>query len=638
MPGIDDLVDGLAGGGSNIDALVDGLAGDSGPEAEMTVGEPEVIKTETPKARDAGSWWESLARGALPPRQDAAQRGLEGAKDSGISPLSPEDAKALESGRNALSASGYMNVGPDGVEVMPDPVRALGGAGLNWAGNAAMGAAAPLARGTMLEAVKESGPALAQLAAGGGLSGAGASVLSGADSAVDVAKGAATGAGIGAVAPVLAQGLGNVAEAAAKKANELRTHVFMNPAQRAAYRAAKGNDALAALGQSAKDAGLLKGGILPPTAARVRDNAERVMAESGAGIGSFEDDLVKRGVNADVDVRPIGDDLRQTAEFLEKRATSASPAQAEAFRREAAAVQPMETRRMFRPAERPAEQMSLPGMEAPPPAPAAPVVEPEQIPLNFEPPAQMSLPLEAPAPAPIAPPAPAPAPIAAAPAPVQPELPGVPPARAPEPYSEYQAQRSSRSFPEAIADKRQLQNEVKWNQSAMQDSMGGAAAKKTSWTQHAQQIDAALDAAAARGEIAPETLSGYRENMKNFSTAATAFDPAMRMAERQGQVGLSGTDLMTGMALGGGADGGLAMMANKAGRGRLPGLGAAAMDRTANAAQSVSNVTAAAGRAVPAIAAAQEQNPGASKSDIERDANKTTKAALKGWWQHLTGK
>ena len=71
--------------------------------------------------------------------------------------------------------------------------------------------------------------------------------------------------------------------------------------------------------------------------------AARIPASCPAPVGRIGTDVavVKRGVNADVDVRPIGDDLRQTAEFLQKRATSASPAQAEAFRREAAAVQPI---------------------------------------------------------------------------------------------------------------------------------------------------------------------------------------------------------------------------------------------------------------------------------------------------------
>jgi hypothetical protein len=617
MPGIDDLVDGLAGG-SDIDALVDGLAGDSAPEAQMTVGEPEVIKT--PKAPPQGA-----------ATAEAAGQGL----DAPLKDQRPWWQKLTDQATNfsALPDGTYQDPQNPTLEETAratDAKGLTGPAALRHLAEAAVLANAPTPfKGANLAA--RAGNA----AVSGGYQG-GLTSLDQGNSLPQVAEDTAVGAGLG----LGLQGLGEVGVAGGKalmdSANKLRTHIFMTPAQRAAYKAAKGGDeALAKLGADARKAGLFKGGIGPATAKRVEANADRVMAESGGNIGSFEDDLVSGGVNPDVDVRPIGENLRTGAEFLDQRGTAATPAQAEAFRREASAVQPTETRKMFRPEGLEGEQMSLPGVpEAPTPAPAPPPMPTEQVPLDFES-NQMSLPLDAPRPAPPAPPAPAPAPPPAPRTPAQAELPGVPVAETPEPFTTYEHERTYRPFSEAVADKRALQDQIKWNKSAMQDSMGGEAARKTSWQGHADQIDKALDAAAARGEIAPEALAGYRDNMKNFSTAATVYDPAMRMAERQGQIGLGAADLLAGAAAG---DMGVSV-ASRAGRGRGAAMGAAITETASEAMTKGGKAAQAAARAVPAIGQALQNNPpGTPKSDIEREANSGTKAQLKGWWQHLTGK
>jgi hypothetical protein len=627
MPGIDDLVDGLAGG-SDIDALVDGLAGDSpAPEAQMTVGEPEVIKAQPDASgqaleRGLGSsavsrakpWYEHLlepnTRGGLLRRADqAVGQGLANGQlteDSAaeVARLEQQKASALKHLTDMGSASGMTKKVS---AQLAGPFMGAGGASIP-----ANMVNAGIQQTLQSAAEDDDRTALENLESGGT-----AALTSGA-----LMKGGELAARAG--------------KALLHSANKLRPRVFMSPGQISTYEAAHPEkDALAKLGARAREAGLFKGGIGPATARRVESNAEKLLATSGPSMGRFEDDLVKSGVNPDVDVRPIGENLRAGADYLDKRATAATPAQAEAFRREAAMVQPMETRKMFRPEGLEGEQMSLPGVpDAPPVPPPAPPMPAEQVPLDFES-NQMSLPLDAPRPAPPAPPAASPAPAPAPPAPVQAELPGVPAAEVPEPFTTYEAERTYRPFSEAIADKRALQDQVKWNKSAMQDSMGGEAARKASWVGHAQQIDAALDSAAARGEITPEALAGYRKDMQNFSTAATVHEPAMRMANRQGEIGLGAADMLAGAAAG---DPGMAL-ASRAGRGRGAASGAAIMEAASATSSAAGSAMTAAGRVIPAIGQAVQNNPpGTPKSDIEREANADTKAQLKGWWQHLTGR
>jgi hypothetical protein len=204
----------------------------------------------------------------------------------------------------------------------------------------------------------------------------------------------------------------------------------------------------------------------------------------------------------------------------------------------------------------------------------------------------------------------------------------------PERFEDIQRLRTERPFSEAIADKRDLQGQIKWNKSAMQDTQGGEAARKASWMGHADQIDKALEEAAAFGKIPPDALEGYRQNMRNFSTAATVHDPAMKMAERQGQIGLGLGDMVAGAAAG---DPGVAL-ASRAGRGRGAAVGAAITETLSEGAAKGGQIAQAAARVVPAITqAAQNNPPGTPKSDIEREANSDTKKQLKGWWQHLTG-
>lgn len=127
--------------------------------------------------------------------------------------------------------------------------------------------------------------------------------------------------GIGAAGLGMAsEGLGQAAAGAGKAANELMTHTFMSAPQRAALRARKGPDALSQLGADADKAGLFKARNLwdrmpfvPVSANRVADNAARVQAESGKAIGDFEDSLASKGVNPDVNVAPIADELHNQA-------------------------------------------------------------------------------------------------------------------------------------------------------------------------------------------------------------------------------------------------------------------------------------------------------------------------------------
>jgi hypothetical protein len=111
-----------------------------------------------------------------------------------------------------------------------------------------------------------------------------------------------------------ATGLDKTAKNAIDKSNELIVQTFMTPAQRAAYQRAHGLDSMRQLGSDARDAGLFKTAILPPRAATVAKNASKVMDETGNKIGNFEDDLLKQGVDPDVSVKPIADELRGVAD------------------------------------------------------------------------------------------------------------------------------------------------------------------------------------------------------------------------------------------------------------------------------------------------------------------------------------
>jgi hypothetical protein len=697
-----------------LDAMLAGAPAPAGnPDAELDAmlagapkapAEPKPVRAPQPDANGAATgrgldapvreptWYERLTQAGLNQEKSAAAARANLPKTA---PVESRYADVLQHG----SAE--------------DAARLYGGAALNFAGQALAGAAP----------VSSIPGMVASSGAGAGLSGAGASLAEG-DPLEDVAKhgtqDALDGAGLAALLGVGVKGAAAAAPVLKKKANEVLTHVFMTPAQRTAYRLAKGKDSLVALGQASRDAGLTdRRGALdllrPVTARRMAENAESKMATTGHGMGAFEDDLSKRGLDVNVDYRPITDKMRADADFVAARSGTNAPRHAAEIRAEADSLQPAETQRRWLPREMPAEQTSLdlPEGSIGNRAPAAPQMSapeqmslpgterqggqmaldfgtaPEQQSLQFGPgtnvpsnqplqgelanrtvgsravgapgavqpslandaswdaanagPAAQSAPAAEQLSMPVAsqqqmfPDAPQSGVTQWSPGSLEGEQAAMSLSHQPERFEDLTRPRPGRPFHEAIADKRQFANEIKWNKGAQTATMGQDAAQKAAWSGLSDQIGHALDAAAARGEITQDALQAYRQNSKDFSTSAAVFDPALRMAEKHGQSGLSAGDLLAATAAGGGVDGGLAVLANKGTRGTYAGAKQGALYNAGGAAEGAAEAGKLGMRAMPAIQAAARENPGAPKSQVEEAANAKTKKALKGWWEILTG-
>lgn len=294
--------------------------------------------------------------------------------------------------------------------------------------------------------------------------------------------------GIGAAGLGMAgEKLGQAAVGARKAADELMTHTFMSAPQRSALRAAKGPDALSKLGKDAQDAGLFKARNLwdrmpfvPVSANRVADNAARVQAESGKAIEDFEDALRAKGVNPDVNVAPIADELRNQGAATGAVRDPAAGGHVSDMNAAADALDP---------------RAAIPG----PPSPG-------------------TMPLQ-----------------------------------------------------DAIATKRFQGDQINWarNPNTTPVRRGEDVARKFTWGQLKDTIQRSLDAEAEKGTISNQDLAKYRGANKNFTTASTAYDPALRMAERQNQRGLSLKDLMAGAVMGG-PTGAVTALGSGAARGKLP--------------------------------------------------------------------
>lgn len=299
---------------------------------------------------------------------------------------------------------------------------------------------------------------------------------------------AALASGIGAAGLGMAgEGLGRAAVGARKAADELMTHTFMSAPQRSALRARKGPDALSQLGADAEKAGLFKARNLwdrmpfvPVSANRVADNAARVQAEAGKTIGDFENSLAAQGVNPDVNVAPIADELRGQGATASAIRDPAAAAHASDMNTAADALDP----------------------RAPIPGPPSPGTMPLQ---------------------------------------------------------------------DAIATKRFQGDQINWARNPNTTPMrrGEDVARKFTWGQLKDTIQRSLDEQAAKGAIDPKALENYRAANKNFTTASTAYDPALRMAERQNQRGLSLKDLMAGAVMGG-PTGAVTALGSGAAHGKLP--------------------------------------------------------------------
>lgn len=477
----------------------------------------------------------------------------------------------------------------------PTMARSFGaGLALPFAGGN-VGAVGKLAASPAGQFAARTGANAAMGALQGGLAGTG-----------DVATDTAVGGALGGAIPAIGEAAGGVAKWAGDKANRLMTHTFMTPAQRSALVARKGQGSLEQLGADADKAGLFKKRnwmdyLRPTTASRVADNASNVMETAGRGIGQFEDDLVSRGVNPDVPVDDIADGLRSQAQTMRGARDLDAARDASVFERQADTL-----------ARTTPEQVSGEIVQPPPLAKKPIMSEPVQESLpGMQEPGQTELPLES------APP---------------PQLGAN--TQALEPTT---AQVTENSIPlsDAITTKRFQGNKVNWQKNPYANTVDQAqdTARKYTWGQLKDTIGRSLDSEAAAGRIDPKSVAKYRQDNKDFSTAATAYDPALRMSERQDQVGLSLPEMIAGGAIGGPA-GALTTMAAKAGRGSGAAATAATLKKIGVTSGGIAKGAPMAGRLSP-IAAAQQTSPDASKDEVQETANEDLKERLQNWWERL---
>lgn len=221
------------------------------------------------------------------------------------------------------------------------------------------------------------------------------------------------------------------------------------------------------------------------------------------------------------------------------------------------------------------------------------------------------------------------------------------------------AERGALTLEQAIANKRDLGSNVNWMRNAnTSDSPAAEVARKYLFGGLKDKISSTLENEAAAGRIDPQKVAAYKRANTTFSTAAAVADPALKMAERNEQSGLSLRDLLAGSALGGGPVGGLATLAAKGSRGSGASMTARGLDTVAGlakgssaAADALSKAPAVSGamgastydaRASTPIEKAAQARPGAPKHEIEKSANSDLKQTIQQaaqktskWWKHL---
>lgn len=187
------------------------------------------------------------------------------------------------------------------------------------------------------------------------------------------------------------------------------------------------------------------------------------------------------------------------------------------------------------------------------------------------------------------------------------------------PLNPAQAQIAREFMPlnEAMATKRFMADRVNWQKrpNAKPESYGNESARKAVWGGMKDQIRSALE---NDPNVDKSALLEYFKNNERFSTAAAAYDPALRLAERQAQGGFGLTDLATAAAVGGGPTGGLAAMASRAGTGMAPATAATAVRAGGAVSGAAGKALGAASKVSPSIIARQRQ-PKPSNEDVKKE-------------------
>ena len=501
------------------------------PEAEMTVGEPEVLKTPAaPKPwysrfMDPGSEAGSL----LPRNNRAAGRGLE-------APLTPESQEQLEKEKfqQASAAKSLKDMAtPEGMTKkvaaqLAGPFMGAGGASIP------ANAANAFVQQTLQSGAEDNDRSMVE------------NVVNGADAAAKTALLMKGG-------QLAATGAKNLAD----KSNRLLTQVFLPRPQREMVQRRQGIEGLTQLGKDARDAGLVKprgwlDRFTPPTARRVAENAEAAMGQHGDNIAQFEDEVLSNpNVNQDVDVTGIASTLRNEAQSIQGIPDESVPGAQKTFNKVADLVsQPTDVnvkQLTPSPTREGATDVSL--------APA--MTERESMPLG-----------------------------------------------------------------EALKAKRYIGKQTDWQNSKLTSPETSAqnAARKFTHGGLKSGINETLSREAAAGNINPNRLQSYQDSQKKFHTAATAFDPALRLAERQNDATLGLKDLMAGAALPGG---GLAALASKATTGMGPGAASSAANIGSKTLSGAGKAAAVAGQ-VPKINAEQRG-----------ERNNAVKDRVKSWFESL---
>jgi len=575
------------------------------PEAQMTVGEPEVIKTagapQPPPSQP--SWYESLLRGA-------GQGVTAGFGDELSSVLTPSSDDGTGIPRTYAAGSASQDLrntmrAENEEAAAANPVSSAAGNILGSIPGAIATGGGGLATQT--------GSAALNLAANNIGRGEG-SLQDRLDQSDETIKEHPLQTGIALAAPAAARGLGSLLKKTGANAttagDKLRTHSFMTPAQRSAYEASKGKGSLAKLGKDAGEAGLYKSrGFMdwfkPVNASRVSDNAAGLRASSGKEIGALRNEFTSAGVNPTIPIDDMVSELRGMGTTASKRTDPLSKvAGARTFNKfadnlgfedvggQAPAIKadPITAFREIDAPTRPGGGQLIPRPEGGFVGTTGrrTIVEPVPAELVHE---------------------------------------------GTIPYAG-KVSRSSMPLKEVFADMQDLGGNIDWGRNKLTTEAPAAeVARKFLYGGYKDKVGKALVAEAEAGRIAPEKVAAYTKANKDFSTAAAVSDPALKMAERNEQAGLSLKDLVVGAATGN-------PFASVVSRG-MQGSGGAVGARGAyatgglasGAGKILSGVASAPGALAGAIApspiqkASQEQ-PGAPKSVVETTANTDLKEQI----------
>lgn len=152
----------------------------------------------------------------------------------------------------------------------------------------------------------------------------------------------------------------------------------------------------------------------------------------------------------------------------------------------------------------------------------------------------------------------------------------------------------------AIATKRWLADQINWGKNPNTSrTFAQDAAQKVVHAGLKDQIIDTLEREVAGGHVSPAELEAYKQANKNYGVAAQSLDPALRMAERHGQMGIGLKDYVAGALVGGGPASGAAALAHKVASSRLAGGASNTLYRSGQVMSGLAKPVSLSGRTVP---------------------------------------